>query len=57
MSEKRPAANETAVSEFGREMRIMREVIVRRREALRQLALGEAIMDRDRDLLAKLVKS
>ena len=37
-------------------MQIMREVMARRSEALHQLAIADAIMDRDRDLLAQLAK-
>ena len=37
-------------------MQIMREVMARRSEAFHQLAIADAIMDRDRDLLAQLAK-
>jgi hypothetical protein len=43
-------------AEFKREMEIMREVMERRKEALRQLAVTASIMEEDRDILRDLAK-
>lgn len=48
---------ESCASELERQTQIVREVMAHRREALRQVAVAEAIMDEDRDLLAQLSKS
>ena len=51
-----PPAALSKEDEFKREMEIAREVMTRRREALRQLALADKITDEDREILRSLAK-
>lgn len=46
-----------AGSEYQRQTKVMREVMARREEALRELAIAKTIMDEDRALLGRLSKS
>lgn len=57
MGGKPPPPFEHASSELERQMKVMREVMARREEALRQLAMADALMDEDRTLLNRLSKS
>ncbi len=56
MADKLPPPIDAGDPDFELQLNIMREVMARRSEALRQLAIADAIMHRDRDLLAQLAK-
>lgn len=48
---------EISPEEFETKLAVAREVMAKRREALRDLALAEQIMEEDRAILAALAKS
>lgn len=51
-----PPSSDTGDPDFERQIQILREVIARRSEALREFAMAKTITDEDRDLLAQLAK-